>query len=51
MATLEKIQTLLREQKKTQKELMDYLGLGKTAFTGWKNGSNTSYKKHIDKEK
>ena len=49
MATLEKIQTLLREQKKTQKELMDYLGLGKTAFTGWKNGSNTSYKKHIDK--
>jgi len=49
LATLEKIQMLLREQKKTQKELMDYLGLGKTAFTGWKNGSNTSYKKHIDK--
>lgn len=28
---------------------MEYLGLGKTAFTGWKNGDNASYKKHIDK--
>ena len=28
---------------------MDYLGLGKTAFTGWKNGANMSYRKHIDK--
>jgi hypothetical protein len=28
---------------------MEHLGLGKTAFTGWKNGDNISYKKHIDK--
>ena len=28
---------------------MDFLGLGKTAFTGWKNGSNRSYFKHIGK--
>lgn len=49
MDTLNKIMQLLKEQRKTQKQLMDYLGLGKTAFTGWKNGSNTSYKKHLDK--
>ena len=28
---------------------MEYLGLGKTAFTGWKSGKNTSYNKHIGK--
>lgn len=49
MATLDKILTLLKEHGKTQKQLMEYLGLGKTAFTGWKSGENTSYKKHIDK--
>lgn len=47
--TLNIILELLKSQKKTQKELMDYLGLGKTAFTGWKNGSNRSYFKHIGK--
>ncbi len=49
MATFDKIQTLLKDQHKTQKQLMDYLGLGKTAFTGWKTGANTSYLKHIGK--
>lgn len=49
MDTLNRIMQLLKEQNKTQKQLMDYLGLGKTAFTGWKNGSNISYKKYIDK--
>lgn len=29
MSTLDKIQALLKEQKKTQKDLMDYLGLEK----------------------
>lgn len=47
--TLDRILCLLKEQHKTQKQLMDFLGLGKTAFTGWKNGDNVSYKKHIDK--
>ena len=47
--TLNKIKALLREQGKTQKQLMDYLGLGKTAFTGWNSGANTSYNKHIGK--
>ena len=49
MSTLNKILFLLSEQHKSQKELMNYLGLGKSAFTGWKSGKNTSYKKHIDK--
>lgn len=49
MATLDKIKALLKEQNKTQKQLMDYLGLGKTAFTGWNSGANTSYNKHIGK--
>ena len=30
MSTLDKIQALLKEQKKTQKDLMDYLGLEKS---------------------
>ena len=47
MATLNKILSLLKEQHKTQKELMEYLGLGKTAFTGWKSGKNTSYLKKL----
>ena len=49
MDTLNKILSLLKEQKKTQKELMEHLGLGKTAFTGWKSGANTSYLKYISK--
>lgn len=49
LATLDRILLLLKEQRKTQKQLMDFLGLGKTAFTGWKNGDNFSYKKHIDR--
>ena len=49
MSTLTKIITLLKEQNKKQKDLMDYLGLGKSAFTGWKSGKNTSYLKHIGK--
>ena len=47
MHTLDKIQSLLKEQHKTQKNLTDFLGLKKTTFTSWKSGKNTSYTKHI----
>lgn len=49
MSTLDKIQALLKEQKKTQKDLMDYLGLEKSTFTTWKSpkSKNKSYKKYI----
>ena len=40
---------MLKKQNKTQKELCDYLGIKKNAFTNWKNGSNTSYIKHLPK--
>ena len=45
MSTLDKISTLLKEQKKTQKDLMDYLGLEKSTFTTWKSpkSKNKSY--------
>lgn len=49
MHTLDKIQLLLKEQHKTQKNLTDFLGLKKTTFTSWKSGKNTSYTKHIGK--
>ena len=47
MSTLDKIITLLKREKKTQRELCDYLGLNQQAFTGWKNGQTTSYKKYL----
>ena len=49
MSTLDKISALLKEQKKTQKDLMDYLGLEKSTYTTWKSSKsrNKSYKKYI----
>ena len=47
MDTLAIIIDLLSKQNKTQKELTDYLGVSKNAFTNWKNGSNTSYMKKL----
>lgn len=47
MDTLDKISNLLKEQKKTQKELCDYLGIKNNAFTGWKSGHTTSYRKYL----
>ena len=49
MCTLDKIVSLLSTQKKTQKELTDYLELKKGVFTQWKAGGSTSYLKHITK--
>lgn len=48
LGTLNKIVSLLGEQKKTQKDLTDHIGLSKNAFTKWKNGENESYIKHIN---
>lgn len=49
MRTLDKICDLLKQQSKKQKELTDFLGIGKNVFTDWKSGKCNSYKKHIDK--
>ena len=49
MEVLTKILTLLDEKHIQQKELSDYLGLSKNTMTGWKNGNNNSYMKHLPK--
>lgn len=47
MNQIEMITKLLNESGKSQKELCDYLNLGKSTYSNWKNGSNTSYKKYL----
>lgn len=47
MCTLDIMQTLLKEQKKTQKELCEYLGITKGTYSNWKNGLSESYKSYI----
>ena len=49
MDILTRILMLLNEKHIQQKELSDYLGLSKCTMTGWKNGNNKSYKKHLPK--
>lgn len=49
LEVLDKIIQLLKENKKKQTELTDYLCISKNAFTNWKNGNNTSYMKHLPK--
>lgn len=47
MSTIDIITKLLKEQNKKQKDLTDYLGITKNAFTDWKSGRIKSYKKHL----
>lgn len=47
MSVIDNIILLLKEQKKSQKELCDYLGITKNAFTDWKSGRIKSYTKHL----
>lgn len=47
MSTIDKISEKLTEKGKTQKELTDFLGLKKSAFSGWKSGKTKSYLKYI----
>lgn len=47
LSTLDRITNLLKKQNKKQKELTDYLGITKNAFTDWKNGRIKSYNKYI----
>lgn len=47
MCTLDNITKLLKINKKTQKDLTDFLGITKNSFTNWKNGHNKSYMKYL----
>lgn len=46
---IQNIIKLLEEQRKTQKNLTDYLGITQNAFTDWKSGRIKSYTKHLPK--
>ena len=45
--TLTMIFTLIKEQKKKQTELADYLGIKPQTITDWKSGKNKSYLNYI----
>lgn len=47
MCILNKITSLLKEQRKSQKALCEYLGIKQQAFTNWKNGDNDSFMKYL----
>ena len=38
---------MLKEQKRTQKELCTFLGLNQVAFSEWKSGKSKSYTKYL----
>ena len=49
LSVLDKICALLDQQGKKQKDLTDFLGISKNAFTDWKSGRIRSYTKHLPK--
>ena len=49
MEVLDRILMLLKENNMQQKDLAKAIGLSSNALTGWKNGNNSSYIKHLPK--
>ena len=47
MITIDRICDLLEKQNKSQKDLADYLGIGKNRITDWKAGRIHSYTKYL----
>lgn len=47
MEILDKISYLLKEKKRKQKELTDYIGISKYNYTDWKAGKSNSYMKYL----
>lgn len=47
MSVLDNIISELDKQNKKQKDLTDYLGITKNAFTDWKSGRIKSYMKYL----
>ncbi len=47
MSTIDRMLLLLDNQKKSQKELADFLGVGKNRITDWKSGRIKSYTKYL----
>ena len=46
---VDRIEQTLKQQKKTKKELLTYLGMKDTNFTVWRYGNGKSYLKYLDK--
>lgn len=49
MSIMTNIERLLKETKKTQRELTDYLGINRSVFSQWKSGNSKSYEKYIER--
>lgn len=49
MSTFEKIDQLRKDNKIHQITLTNYLGISKSIYNSWANGSNNSYTKHLPK--
>lgn len=47
LEVLDRISTLLKDKKLTQKSLCEYIGLKDKIFSEWKAGNNTSYMKKL----
>ena len=47
LCTLNKILELVDKNNIKQKDLTDYLGISKNAFTNWKGGFSQSYNKYL----
>ena len=49
MNTFDRIELLRKEQKKTQVDLTNFLGIPKAHYTDWKSDRTQSYRKHLSK--
>ena len=47
LCTLDKILELIEKNNIKQKDLTDYLGISKNAFTNWKGGFSQSYNRYL----
>lgn len=47
MSTIDTILVILKRKNLKQKDLTDYLGISKNAFTDWKSGRIESWKKYL----
>ena len=47
--TLNRITSLMKEQKIQDKELIDFLGLPRGAFANWRRDNGNAYYRYIDK--
>ena len=47
--TFERIDQLMRDQRKQKQQLNEYLGVGRSTYENWRKGSSKTYFQHLDK--